>query len=77
MNRVKVATDYSIDFLEVDRPQPLSDKLIEETIQDILNGKLDRCITNNVYIELKEEMQEYILSSQINKRTPENNNMYC
>ena len=67
MNRVKVATDYSIDFLEVDRPQPLSDKLIEETIQDILNGKLDRCITNNVYIELKEEMQEYILSSQINK----------
>ena len=35
MNRVKVATDYSIDFLEVDRPQPLSDKLIEETIQEV------------------------------------------
>lgn len=67
MNRVKVARDYTIDFLEIERPQPLSDIHIEQTIQDILNGKIDKTITDKVYSDFKTEMQQHIISSTLNQ----------
>jgi len=69
MNRVKVASDYTIDFLEIERPQPLSDNRIEQTIQDILNGKIDKTITDKVYSDFKTEMQQHIVSSTLNQIT--------
>lgn len=69
MNRVKVAKEYKIDFLETERPQPLSDRYIEETIQDILNGGLDKDISDNVYLNFKKEAQQWIFNSTLNNIT--------
>lgn len=66
MRALRIAPTYSSDFLEVDRPSPLVDNLIENTIQDVLSGKLDRDISDEVYINFKKEMQHWLLSSTIN-----------
>lgn len=67
MQRIKVATTYSKEFLEVERPQPLSDNLLEKTIMDVLDGKLDKDISDNVYSNFKTEMQKWITDSSFNK----------
>jgi hypothetical protein len=69
MERIKIATRYSSDMLEINRPQTLSDQKIESLIQDILFGKLDKDITDNVYINFKREMFNWISSSKLNKLT--------
>lgn len=66
MQRIKVATAYSKDFLEIERPQPLSDSLLEKTINDVLNGKLDRDISDAVYDNFKREMQQWLVNSILN-----------
>ena len=53
MNRILIAPEYLIDYLEVDRPSPLSDSKIEQLIQDVLSGKLDSDITDSVYTNFK------------------------
>jgi hypothetical protein len=65
--RIKVATDYSSKWLEIDRPQPLSDLKIEQLIQDVLSGKLSKDISDQVYIDLKKEMSAWLFSSKLNK----------
>jgi hypothetical protein len=69
MDRLKIAPNYSSKFLEVDRPQPLSDQRIESAIQDILSGKVDNDITDNVYTNFKHETKNWILNSKLNKLT--------
>lgn len=69
MYRIKVARSYSIDFLETERPQPLSDNLIERTIQDVLSGKLDNDISDTVYDNFKHETTNWILKSKLNNVT--------
>ena len=64
--KIKVAKEYSIDYLEVDRPQPLSDLKLESAIQDVLSGKLDNDISDNVYLNFKKEMTCWILESKYN-----------
>jgi hypothetical protein len=66
MRSPQIAPTYSSSFLEVERPSPLSDNLIENTIQDILSGKLDRDISDKIYLDFKKEMQHWLLSSKIN-----------
>ncbi len=66
MNRIRVATEYSDKFLEVERPSPMSDNLIEKTIQEVLSGYLDRDITDSVYANFKKEAHEWIFGSQLN-----------
>jgi hypothetical protein len=63
----KIASSYSPDFLEIDRPKPLSDSTIESLIQDVLLGKLDKNITDEIYDQFKIEMQEWLFKSKINK----------
>jgi hypothetical protein len=67
MQRIKVANAYSTDFLEIERPQPLSDNILEKTIIDVLNGKLDKDISDNVYHNFKAKMQAWIINSKLNK----------
>lgn len=67
--RVKIATDYSDRWLETERPQPLSDNLIEETIQEVMNGNLDKDISDNVYVNFKETMSEWLKNSTLNNIT--------
>lgn len=66
MNRIRIAPFYSSEFLETERPSPLSDNLIDKTIQDVLSGKLNRDLTDQVYIDFKKEVQEWLLCSTVN-----------
>ena len=67
--RIKIATDYSDRWLETERPQPLSDNLIEETIQEVMNGNLDKDISDNVYVNFKETMSKWLENSTLNNIT--------
>ena len=69
MDRLRRAKAYTTDWLETERPQPLSDLTIEQLQQDVLNGKIDKDITNQVYTDFKKEMAEWILSSSLNTIT--------
>jgi hypothetical protein len=66
MTRIKIANEYSSKYLEIDRPQPLSDNKIEQMQLDVLNGKLDKDITDAVYDNFKHETEKWILSSPFN-----------
>jgi hypothetical protein len=66
MERIKVASAYDIQYLETDRPQPLSDLYIEQLQQDVLNGKLNKDITDKVYTNFKSEMTDWLLASKLN-----------
>jgi hypothetical protein len=66
MNRTIVAPSYSADYLQVDRPSPLSDNVIEQLIQDVLSGKLDKDVTDKVYTDFKKETTNWILNSELN-----------
>jgi hypothetical protein len=69
MNRTKVALTYDSSWLETERPQPLVDSKIEQLIQEVMNGKLDRDITDQVYINFIKEMQSWIFNSKLNNVT--------
>ena len=69
MERIRVAKEYSIDYLEIERPSPLSDTHIESMIMDVLSGKLDRDISDNVYSNFKTEANNYFNSSKLNVLT--------
>lgn len=66
MERIKQATSYSAEWLETDRPQPLSDSFIEQLQQEVLAGKLDKDISNNVYTNFKFEMTDWLFKSKLN-----------
>jgi hypothetical protein len=69
MDRMRIAPEYSIDYLEIDRPSPLSDLKIEQLIQDVMTGKLDSDITDAVYINFKIETTNWIFNSKLNSLT--------
>jgi hypothetical protein len=50
MERVRIAITYTDNFIEIDRPQPLSDNKIERLIQDVLAGKLETDISDTVSV---------------------------
>ena len=66
MKREKIAQSYDEKWLEVDRPQPLSDNKIESLIGDVLSGKLDKDISDTVYDNFKHEVEQWVLSSPFN-----------
>lgn len=69
MDRIKVALDYSEQYLEIERPQPLSDRFIEQLIVDVSSGKLDKDISDSVYSNFIEECDNWIHSTKLNKLT--------
>jgi hypothetical protein len=66
MERYKIAPKYSIDYLEVDRPQTLSDRRIESLIKDVVTGKMNSDITDKVYIDFSNLAHDYIFNSSLN-----------
>jgi hypothetical protein len=66
MERIKVATSYDSKWLEVERPQPLSDLKIEQLIQDVLSGSLSKDISDQVYVDFKKEMTNWLFDSALN-----------
>ena len=69
MNKNKVAPSYDDAYFEVERPSPLSDTRIEQFQLDVLNGNLDKDITNAVYDNFKIEAERWIMSSPFNTLT--------
>jgi hypothetical protein len=69
MNSVAIALKYSCEYLQLDRPKPLSDNNIESLIQDILAGRIDKDITATVYSNFKKECIQWFLNSKLNKLT--------
>jgi len=64
MNRIKIATSYDDSWLEIDRPQPLIDNKIEDITRSISAGN---DFTDQVYVDFKKEMTNWIFSSQLNR----------
>lgn len=69
VERIKIATSYEEKWLEIDRPQPLSDSKIESAQLDIVSGKLDRDITDSVYTNFKQETTNWLFNSKLNQLT--------
>jgi hypothetical protein len=69
MNRMRIAPEYSTDYLEIERPSPLSDLRIEQLISDVMTGKMDSNITDSVYIDFKKETTNWIFNSKLNQLT--------
>lgn len=67
--KYKIAPAYSAEYLEVERPSPLSDCKIEKEIQNILHGGWDSDITDTVYENFKREMEPWIFNSKLNTIT--------
>lgn len=66
MIRYKIAPSYSADYLEIERPSPLTDNRIEQLIQDVLHGNTDKDISDQIYINFKEEITTWIKASKLN-----------
>lgn len=66
MTKIRIAPSYSKDWLEIHRPQPLSSNDLDNEIQNILTGGIDKTISNSVYATFKQECREWILSSKLN-----------
>lgn len=64
--KIKIAPEYDPKYLETERPQPLVDNYIESIIQDVLFGKLDKDISDQVYVNFKKEMTAWLLQSKLN-----------
>ena len=69
MNRPRIAPTYSADYFEVERPSPLTDNAIEQMIQNVLSGNLDKDITDKVYTDFKTEAADWLLNSKVNTIT--------
>jgi hypothetical protein len=67
--REKIAPKYSSEYLEVERPQTLSDRQIESLQQQVLSGRMDHDITDQVYTNFKKEMTEWLFASKLNTLT--------
>jgi len=66
VDRIKTAATYDNKWLEIERPQPLSDQRIEGLIQEVLSGKLEKDISDQVYTNFKTECKEWLLKSKLN-----------
>lgn len=64
-----IAPTYSAEWLQVDRPKPLSDAVIEREIQSILHGNWDDDISDQIYTDFKAECEEWIFGSKLNTLT--------
>jgi hypothetical protein len=59
--------DYSEKWLEVDRPRPLTDAIIEKTIQHLLAGHWQPDISDKIYDDFKVRCEDWIFGSTLNK----------
>ena len=66
MERIKIAPGYCEAYLEIDRPQPLTDNTIEQLIKDLLPHEWGHNFGANVYTEFKTEMACWLSGSKNN-----------
>ncbi len=69
MERYKIAPSYDSKWLEIERPQPLSDNRIDQLINDVLSGNMNKDISNDIYNQFKKEFIHCIINSSFNRLT--------
>ena len=69
MKRTRIAETYEEKWLEIERPSPMSDLRIEQAQHDVLNGNLDKDITDTVYTNFKYETTNWLFGSKLNQLT--------
>jgi len=67
MKKIKIAPFYDKQFLEIDRPQPLSDIKTEILIKEVLGGGIDKDISDNLFTNFIDHITNYITKSDINQ----------
>jgi hypothetical protein len=66
MARIKTAQSYTEEFLETDRPQPLTAALFETLEKQVLTGKMDFCVDDSIYEEFIDMTEQHVLGSKLN-----------
>jgi hypothetical protein len=66
MDLSRTAESYDASYLQIEKPQPLIDQKIEKLTMDIAKSKLSIDISDKVYENFKQEMEDYIFSSKLN-----------
>lgn len=66
MARIKIAQSYTAEFLETDRPQPLTAELFETLEKQVLSGKMDLCVDDSIYREFIDMTEQHVLGSKLN-----------
>ena len=66
MERIKIAPHYSEEFIEIERPSPMSDQRIDRAILDVMSGNLDKDFSPAMIENFKRETKDWILSSKLN-----------
>lgn len=66
MERVKIANEYTKEFLETDRPQPLSDHVFERLQLEVLEGKMNTDVSDSIYRKFIDLTQSHIMGSKLN-----------
>lgn len=66
MKKIQIAPAYSADYLEVNRPQPLSSNALIKEISSMLAGNIDQSVNNDIYLQFKDECTSWILGSKLN-----------
>ncbi len=61
------ALNYTEDWIQVERPQPLSDLKIERTFGRIISGDWNPDVTDQVYEDFKTECEQWIFATELNK----------
>ena len=69
MQRIKIAPNYSDEWLETDRPQPLTDSTIEALIEELLPHRWGYTATDELYTQFKQEMISWLFRSKLNTVT--------
>ena len=67
MERILIAPSYNEKWLEIERPQPLIDNQIELLISQVIKGGIFPDITDQVYIDFKKEMINWLSRSNFNQ----------
>lgn len=58
--KVRTATTYTENWLDIDRPQPLTDKKIETLIQQVMQNDFSKDVTDKVYSDFIEKCEAWI-----------------
>lgn len=67
--RIKIAEKYSEEFLEIERPQPLTDLQIEKLIKDVLDGNIEKDVTDQLYVDFQNNFKRWLNDSNLNQLT--------
>lgn len=67
--RIKIAESYDEKWLEIERPQPLTDNKLESLTKDVVSKPIASDVSDQVYIDFKEEFINWILNSKFNQLT--------